>query len=262
MKKLFTLIIATVCIMSMNINAQTTIELRKKSDNSLITNGSSDNITIEEGSSATDYKFYIKNTGATTISTRVKWEFLGADGLGGNVHTFCYPLTSLSEGSCTMPGGTETPDIILAAGEQPAEAAYGTIIKIGTATSVVVKYTVYEVGNETNAIEFTVTYSEESPNSINETSTKEFSVYPNPATDILNIHNEYGSNSHIEIYNVLGSLVERIESDFSNTISIDCNAWEKGYYFARLYSNNKIEKTVKLFITRHRILIKFIRIFL
>jgi len=73
-----------------------------------------------------------------------------------------------------------------------------------------------------------------------------FNVYPSPANESFTIENGYGKNSYVEIYNVLGQTVKRIQSDNSNRISVDCSTWKNGYYVCRLYKDGKAEKTVKV----------------
>ena len=77
----------------------------------------------------------------------------------------------------------------------------------------------------------------------------DFSVYPNPAVNTFTIANEYGPSSYVEIYNVLGMQVNRINFSETGDVKIDCSGWEKGYYFCRLYNDGKIEKTIKLTVT-------------
>ena len=64
--------------------------------------------------------------------------------------------------------------------------------------------------------------------------TNDVLVYPNPATDILNValKNFGGKNSHMEIRNLLGQnlLQEEIASG-STTISLDVSGYESGIYF-------------------------------
>ena len=76
-----------------------------------------------------------------------------------------------------------------------------------------------------------------------------FNVYPSPANESFTIENGFGKNSYVEIYNVLGQTVKRIQSDSSNRISVNCSTWKNGYYVCRLYKDGKAEKTMKIVVT-------------
>lgn len=70
---------------------------------------------------------------------------------------------------------------------------------------------------------------------------KEFSVYPNPATNYLNIT---GKNiKQIEIYNLLGENIYTLLSK-QNSNEIDLSYFQKGIYFVKIYDGVKyyIEK--------------------
>ncbi len=78
------------------------------------------------------------------------------------------------------------------------------------------------------------------------------SVYPNPATNILNI--VYNSNETVEIniVNVLGQEVKRTQADSSvkgiQHCHIDINSLEKGIYFVNIISKNKKSNVQKVII--------------
>jgi len=81
---------------------------------------------------------------------------------------------------------------------------------------------------------------------ISNITSKSFNVYPSPANESFTIENGFGKNSYVEIYNVLGQTVKRIQSNNSNRISVNCSTWKNGYYVCRLYNDGKAEKTVKI----------------
>ena len=78
-----------------------------------------------------------------------------------------------------------------------------------------------------------------------------FSIYPNPANYEFQIQAEISADSYIEIYNILGNLIIKITpSNITNsTFTVDCSLWERGYYFCRLVTKHKVEKTEKIIIT-------------
>ncbi len=81
---------------------------------------------------------------------------------------------------------------------------------------------------------------------INNSLANTFNVYPSPANDNFVIENNFGSNSYVEIYNVLGQMVKRVSTDNANRVSIDCSSWRNGYYVCRAIKEGKIEKTIKV----------------
>ena len=87
------------------------------------------------------------------------------------------------------------------------------------------------------------------PTGISNVTTNSFNVYPSPANESFTIENGFGKNSYVEIYNVLGQTVKRIQSDNSNRISVNCSSWKNGYYVCRLYKDGKAEKTMKIVVT-------------
>jgi hypothetical protein len=82
---------------------------------------------------------------------------------------------------------------------------------------------------------------------INEQQTFSYTVYPNPATKILNIvYENADENAFIEINNLLGKIIfsQSLEkSDQLNKITLDISGFEKGIYFVKIMSAGTI--TVK-----------------
>ena len=71
---------------------------------------------------------------------------------------------------------------------------------------------------------------------ISETSTLEISVFPNPITDILNITSSE-TISEIEIVNVMGQVVRRIEVNSDNVVC-DVEDLKAGAYIVRIHGTN------------------------
>ncbi len=83
-----------------------------------------------------------------------------------------------------------------------------------------------------------------------------FSLYPNPASDVVNINFSLGSNSNfgLEVYDVVGKLVTShaanllSEGDYSTKINtVDFN---NGVYFVVAKDGNKVVKTLKFVISK------------
>lgn len=80
---------------------------------------------------------------------------------------------------------------------------------------------------------------DESDVSINETSGVEFSIYPNPTNDVVNISLEKNSVDvkSIEVLNAQGQRVSVLEVNASD-VQIDFSSFEKGMYFIVLQTTN------------------------
>lgn len=65
-------------------------------------------------------------------------------------------------------------------------------------------------------------------------------VYPNPASDYINI--SVNETEYVEIYNTIGSLV--MSKQISNGDKIDLHDFSKGLYFIKVSSENKLLKFI------------------
>jgi hypothetical protein len=66
-------------------------------------------------------------------------------------------------------------------------------------------------------------------------------LYPNPAKDFLYIDNKEQLINKIEIYSIIGSLVQRIELDHRAKVKIPVNDYKEGSYIVRIYDlDNKV----------------------
>ena len=87
-------------------------------------------------------------------------------------------------------------------------------------------------------------HSETDNNEINN-----FSVYPNPANDLINVLNPNGSTALIEIYNYLGKkIITQKLSNINNIISL--KGLSNGLYIYMITDNNKTVKSDKLIIQK------------
>lgn len=60
-------------------------------------------------------------------------------------------------------------------------------------------------------------------------------LYPNPAKDFLYINNQAQLIDKIEIYSIIGSLIERIDLDHRQKVKISVSDFEEGNYIVRIY---------------------------
>lgn len=79
-------------------------------------------------------------------------------------------------------------------------------------------------------------------NSVTELSKNELSVYPNPATDQLNLVLTNSNNATLTITNIQGQVIESKGVQGSN-VSLDVSKLPVGYYIIEVVSNNEVLKT-------------------
>jgi hypothetical protein len=75
---------------------------------------------------------------------------------------------------------------------------------------------------------------------------KSFSVYPNPATHLLNIsiNNVCNNNAKVSIYNISGQQIMNSNMN-SNNIQLNIESLSKGIYFVNIINENGFNKSVK-----------------
>jgi hypothetical protein len=70
-------------------------------------------------------------------------------------------------------------------------------------------------------------------------------IYPNPASDVLNISYASSGPVDIQLYNALGELVYDKKNTSSNRSTIDVSNWAKGLYTLRVqYADQMVVKSV------------------
>ncbi|HPX75360.1 MAG TPA: T9SS type A sorting domain-containing protein [Bacteroidales bacterium] len=190
-----------------------------------------------------EYKVDLKNNTSNQVEVRM----YAVNG-GGTVNdwkvSFCSPMTLAGGGQCGLSGAPSAP-IKLEANETTSTSGAVKFTQGSTSGEAVVKIEVKDVnGSFTDS--FTIIFNTGSQSGISTEIVKEFSIYPNPASDNFKIKHNYGPNAVVEVYNMLGKLVTKVKSDFVNGVNIDASKWDNGYYFCRLYNDGKIQKTIKL----------------
>jgi hypothetical protein len=118
-----------------------------------------------------------------------------------------------------------------------------------------VKYTFYDSHNPNNQATVLVNYDATNTGNIGKMSPKYFisEAYPNPANNMFSIDYDFTSikNSAIVIYNLLGTVVEKIDvSGKTETAKVNTSSYNEGFYFYSLVINDEVIRTQKLII-RH-----------
>lgn len=238
MKKLLTFIVFGL-ILTVSSNAQTFSILNAEDE---VITGTTIVVPIQvNGEVEVDIK--IRNLTANQVSAKIGKTFTEGP-VEGSFNTMCSPTTNNSTGACVV--SSTTPTFILDPNETSGLAAihFEQGPNPGISTG---RYKVYNTANESDFVYVIFTYSTQT--SVATSFANDFTVYPNPAVNTFNIQHNYGPKAVVEIFNVLGKSVAKINSGAENTFSIDCAKWENGYYFCRLYNDGKIEKTIKLVVS-------------
>lgn len=70
-------------------------------------------------------------------------------------------------------------------------------------------------------------------------------VYPNPATDQINVSVSESPNTQVEIYSAVGQLIKQLKLDQSGHASFDVSGYSKGMYLVKIGN-----KSTKVFVTK------------
>lgn len=236
MKKFYLLLVGIFLCFSI-LNAQS---FEFVDDNENLISGTTIIIPVTINGEAEPH-FKVKNITSTEVSARVEKSYIVGPAEGSN-NNMCTPITTLSPaGACVT--GTTTPIFILSPNEISGDAHiyYEHGSNPGVTT---IQYKVFNVDNESDYRVLNLSFSTQTK--VNISNVKSFNVYPNPAVNDFVVEHNLGNKAVIEVFDVLGKSVLRLHSDSANKFSVDCSKWENGYYFCRIYNEDKIEKTIKL----------------
>lgn len=91
--------------------------------------------------------------------------------------------------------------------------------------------------------EASVLLSVTSGESVAETTTETYNIFPNPVKDVLTVKGE--NMKQVVIYNSLGQMVETINAD-ANEVKVNVSAYNNGMYFINVIDNNGAMTTSKI----------------
>jgi len=115
-----------------------------------------------------------------------------------------------------------------------------------------ITYTFYDNDNPGDSVQVTVKFVI-GQNSIDETfiANSISDIYPNPATDILNIDYNVNTNSSLKIYNLIGSEIKTVSlSNSASKASVNVSDLVNGVYFYSFISKSNILKQGRFVINR------------
>ncbi len=141
--------------------------------------------------------------------------------------------------SVVLPAGTSSLEIGAVAYNANAEVVIAGADAINAEGGEITVTVTSEDGN--SELTYTITYTVETTNETTGMSTSVFdavTVYPIPATDVLTVTNV--QNAELKIYNLQGSLVERINAN-SSDLSIDLSDISAGMYILEIRCQGQIK---------------------
>ena len=217
------------CLFAQNLSLTDTLANDITNDTLLIITGTDETLISN---------VIITNDSSGTIQVKVKKieDYI----VSGSINTFCW-------GQCFSPSTYVSPNpLSINGGETNENDFYGDYIPNGNQGTSIITYVFFDANSPDDSVFVTVLYQVNFDNifysDIN--TVNSFNVYPNPATDYVNIC-YYSKNNHssakIIIYNALGLLVKEIQiNEKQKIITVSVNNWESGIYFYTLMVGNDI----------------------
>ena len=195
------------------------------------------------------FEAYVKNTANHKLQIAAARNIIQA--VEGTDNSFCW------SGSCYSPM-TDTSDadhdLILPAGQMSPDPPFSGHYTHGQKSGeTIVKYTLFERGNEANCdsviVIFKYSLTGVEDNVFDGVSISD--AYPNPATNQVNFDFNLSGVNHasVKIINLLGSVVKSADLVAgANKVSIDVADLPQGVYFYSVIANGNIYQTKKLII--------------
>lgn len=264
MKKILLLVVGFV-----GLNAFGQVEIRKGTDPANIAGTEiTYDIDLNEVPAGEEFtysdrlKLYVRNTGSTDRDVVIVREEV--DVPTGWKDNICWPPTcfNITAGTTiyTTPGGPNLNTLLAGADKDSVVVGGGTqkfVAEIkpqffpglgNPGESALYKYSVKDV--ETSDILGSVNVRVNYINnvSINTVKSVDFSVAPNPATDVISINAEGVVGGTLRVVDMLGNVI--YVSDFNNSKKVNVSEFKNGVYFLTVQSGNSKGFTKKL-VVRH-----------
>lgn len=212
----------------------------------------------EEWAFAEGLKMYVRNIGETNRKTVIVRELLEVP--AGWKDNVCWASQCYTTESSVIVYTTPATNMVLLSGQLQDSILYGGLhykaeIKpqfypgLGNpGESALYKYSVKDV--ETSEILGFVNVRVNYINnvSVNTVKTIDFSVVPNPATDVISINAEGVVGATLRVVDMLGNVI--YVSDFNNSKKVNVSEFKNGVYFLTVQSGNSKGFTKKL-VVRH-----------
>lgn len=245
-KTIFSAALLSICAFT---GAQNTFRIEHHDDNDRLVNNN-DNLYFSVGSYE-EHKTYFDlvniSSTANTYAVRrydVKRNVQGQDSA---VALFCYgimcypPDTRESTDPVSIPAGERTSNMDSGIPNQ-SMMLYPYLTEIETPGFSHIKYTVYNVYNTADSIQFNMRYNDPNMSLSKARSLSAGMVLsPNPANDHVQVQLNLNSDARctLKVFNMLGTLVSERVADLpagQNKLKLDVSAFRSGVYFVSLNS--------------------------
>lgn len=222
------------------------IQLALETDTATIINGTE--ITVSGDNSQYDVVVDIRatNMGATkSIKTKKIEMFYG---VGVSRNAICWSV-------CTAPVEYGTNPVVTTDAISLSNGAYGIfnghLYPQSVTGATKLRYVWYDENNTNDSAYVDVIFNISSAASITEEQLSTLKVYPNPATQQLNLEFQSGnSDATLVMRNLLGEVVytDVVNQFYKKTI--DVSAFKRGAYMVSILSENKVLTTKKVILTK------------
>ena len=186
----------------------------------------------------------IKNNSSTTNSYKVRWN--GYVDTLCSVNYFCWDL-------CYTPGKLESDDGLNIAPGTTNNFFSPHIYSVGNGVEGVctVSYTFFNENDLNDTLLVIVEFESTNSISVEENNPTISAVYPNPATNFINVKLANVNKGQFQIINVLGQVVKTEEiTTATNQLSVDVSNLESGVYFYSLVVKGQAIESKRLVISK------------
>ena len=187
-------------------------------------------------------KVEIKNISGTDNKYMVKRN--GPFDKACDLNYFCWDLCYLPTDSVST--GHE---VISAGGTNNVFSGHILAAGNGVENCCEINYTFFNKDDASDKLDVSVTFCGTNAISINEDVYSSFSVFPNPATNFINIEYSGDKDGEFQLFNVVGQSVfsQRLRAGDQNS-SIDVSSFRSGVYFYTLQIDGTVMEKKKLII--------------
>lgn len=196
--------------------------------------------------------FFVKNTGSSTINTKIRRRNMEATGAGVR-YGICWgvldPTNPAAPGTCYPPVIAQnftTPGIAPLSNTNKGSITTDVHFEVGSNEPVHFRYYVEdEAGTVYDSLDIKITTTlgvKELKNVVS------FNAYPNPANDVINLSVQGSTDNALKMIDVLGNVIA--EEKFGASKKLDVSQFKNGVYILTIYSNGKMVQTKRV-VVRH-----------
>ena len=203
-----------------------------------------DTVYYDASIASLDVPAHIEIRNISSVTQKVKVRRNGPFDALCSTNYFCWDY-------CYLPTDGESSGYLTLIPNVPNTAFSGHILGAGGGTEgcCEISYTFYNQDDVNDSLRVVVQFCGTNSISIDENSYSDFNVFPNPASNFVNVEYRGEKDGNFQLFNVVGQTV------FSQTLnageqktSIDVSSFNSGVYFYTLQIDGKVQETKKLII--------------